>query len=100
MHTKKAQLVPPSSFSEPSEPSQLRPEDKPERTLRGEQEENPQLVAHAKGKQSEDHREQGRHSSENDGDRGGRVRDDEAERADEEKKADVAGGFGVGRAKL
>ena len=50
----KAQRLPDSSFSEPSEPSQLRPEDKPARALRGEQEENPQLVAHARGRQAAD----------------------------------------------
>ncbi|KAI0671898.1 hypothetical protein C8Q78DRAFT_991411 [Trametes maxima] len=46
VHTKKAERVPPSSFTEPSEPSQVRPEDRPKETLRGEQEENPQVVAH------------------------------------------------------
>lgn len=50
MHTKKAELVPPSSFSEPSEPSQIRPEDAPKDTLRGPQEENPQLVVYGKGR--------------------------------------------------
>ncbi|KAI0366260.1 hypothetical protein BV20DRAFT_971957 [Pilatotrama ljubarskyi] len=95
MHTKKAEIVPPSSFSEPSEPSQLRPEDKPQDTIRGEQEENPQLVAHDKGKQSGDRKG-------TNGPGGGRARrrDEEAERADEEKRSDVAGGFGVGRSKL
>ncbi|KAH9902616.1 hypothetical protein C8Q73DRAFT_831560 [Cubamyces lactineus] len=101
MHTKKAEIVPPSSFSEPSEPSQLCPEDKPKDTLRGEQEENPQLVAHNKGRQSGDKRggthrpnEGGKASA---GGKGGRQ---DAARVDEEKRADVAGGFGVGRAKL
>ncbi|KAI0349741.1 hypothetical protein OH77DRAFT_1525452 [Trametes cingulata] len=84
MHTKKAEIVPPSSFSEPSEPSQLRPEDKPQDTLRGEQEENPQLIAHSKGKQSGDRKG-------TNGSRSGR--DEDAEHADETKRADVAGGF-------
>ncbi|KAJ8496590.1 hypothetical protein ONZ51_g1020 [Trametes cubensis] len=95
MHTKKAQLVPPSSFSEPSEPSQLRPEDKPKDTLRGEQEENPQLVAHKKGRQSGDNKGRNQYSN-----RGGKGRDEEVDRVDKEKREDVAGGFGVGRAKL
>ncbi|KAI9000666.1 hypothetical protein BD414DRAFT_404706 [Trametes punicea] len=91
MRTKKAQLVPPSSSSEPSEPSQLCPEDRPAQALRGAQEENPQLVAHEKGRQAADAGGAGR------GRRGKRSRDEEMERAEEEKRADLAGGFGVGR---
>ncbi|KAI0636088.1 hypothetical protein C8Q77DRAFT_1155799 [Trametes polyzona] len=99
MHTKKAAVVPPSSFSEPSEPSELRPEDKPKNTLRGPQEENPQLIAHEKGSQSGD---KGRLSAgrAGGGQGGAGGRDEEAQRADEEKRADLAGGFGVGRSKL
>lgn len=98
MHTRKAELVPASSFSEPSEPSQIRPEDAPADTLRGPQEENPQLVAHSKGRQSADRKDvntagRGRRGKESD-------HRDEARRANEEKRKDVAGGFGVGRAKL
>lgn len=40
----KSQQLPPSAFSEPSEPSQLKPGDKPKEQLRGSQEENPQIV--------------------------------------------------------
>lgn len=40
--------------SEPSEPSEMRPEDKAKDQLRGEQEENPQLVAHRPGRQAGD----------------------------------------------
>ena len=54
VYTRKAERVPASSFAEPSEPSQLRPEDKPKDTLTGEQEENPQVVMHMQGRQSGD----------------------------------------------
>ncbi|KAI0775045.1 hypothetical protein BD413DRAFT_611414 [Trametes elegans] len=94
MQTKKAAIVPPSSFSEPSEPSQVRPEDRPKETLRGTQEENPQLVAHDKGRQAADARG-GRHPGKDNS-----RSDDDPARAEEEKRADVAGGFGVGRSKL
>lgn len=40
----KTQNPPPSAFSEPSEPSELKPEDKPKALLTGPQEENPQVV--------------------------------------------------------
>ncbi|THH14112.1 hypothetical protein EW146_g6185 [Bondarzewia mesenterica] len=40
----KAKLEKPSAFSEPSEPSNLSPEDEPREQITGEQEENPQLV--------------------------------------------------------
>ena len=82
----KAERLPDSSFSEPSEPSQLRPEDKPARALRGEQEENPQLLAHNRGRQSGDAK------GTNAGARGPRA-------VDEEKRNDVAGGFGIGGGK-
>ncbi|KAI0694653.1 hypothetical protein C8T65DRAFT_744281 [Cerioporus squamosus] len=96
----KAERLPDSSFSEPSEPSQIRPEDKPESTLRGEQEENPQLVAHSKGRQSGDAK------GTNAGSGGGRAGEKGgpqkrgAREVDEEKRKDVAGGFNVGRSKL
>ena len=99
----KAQRLPDSSFSEPSEPSQLRPKDKPARALRGEQEENPQLVAHNRGRQSGDAKgtnagvngpaASGKPGKEGEWKRGPRD-------ADEEKRGDVAGGFNVGRSKL
>ena len=47
--TTPAQRVPPSSFAEPSDPAHTRPT-----APRGEQEENPQLVAHARGRQAAD----------------------------------------------
>jgi hypothetical protein len=50
----KPQVVPPSAASEPSEPSEVRPEDKPKKQLKGEQEENPQIVAHRPGGQEAD----------------------------------------------
>ncbi|GJF00064.1 hypothetical protein PsYK624_163420 [Phanerochaete sordida] len=50
----KAQLVPPAGASEPSEPSEIRPEDKPKKQLTGKQEENPQVVAHRAGGQEAD----------------------------------------------
>ena len=99
----KAQRLPDSSFSEPSEPSQLRPEDKPARALRGEQEENPQLVAHSRGLQAVD--AQGPNPGVNgpaaSGNRGNEGQWKRGPRdADEEKRGDVAGGFNVGRSKL
>ncbi|CCM03081.1 uncharacterized protein FIBRA_05201 [Fibroporia radiculosa] len=57
-----AEVVPPSKASEPSEPSDIRPEEKPKEQLTGEQEENPQVTAHRKGEQAADH---GRGSSRN-----------------------------------
>ena len=48
----KPERVPANASSEPSEPSQLRPEDKPRTQLAGVQEENPQVVAHEKGRQA------------------------------------------------
>ena len=59
----KAQLVPPSGASEPSEPSEIRPEEKPKKQLTGEQEENPQAIAHRPGGQAADHK----HKSRSDG---------------------------------
>ncbi|KAL7279327.1 hypothetical protein ACG7TL_007168 [Trametes sanguinea] len=104
MHAKKAEIVPPSSFSEPSEPSQLRPEDKPAAALRGPQEENPQLVAHGKGRQAADGRSGGPAGGEGrkKEKKSGQVEEEreEARRVDEAKRRDGAGGFGVGRAKL
>lgn len=50
----KPQVVPPSGSSEPSEPSEIRPEDKPKKQLTGEQEENPQAIAHRPGGQAAD----------------------------------------------
>ena len=49
--TTPAQRVPPSSFAEPSDPAHTMPT-----APRGEQEENPQLVAHARGRQAADSR--------------------------------------------
>lgn len=54
MHSSKPEVVPPSGASEPSEPSPMRPEDKPKKQLTGEQEENPQVVAHRPGGQEAD----------------------------------------------
>ena len=54
----RAQVVPPSGFSEPSEPSQLEPEDEPKQQLRGPQGENPQIIAQNPGKQYEDERKE------------------------------------------
>ncbi|KAI0787969.1 hypothetical protein C8Q74DRAFT_1366762 [Fomes fomentarius] len=105
-----AEEVPPSSFSEPSEPSDLCPGDKPASTLRGPQEENPQLIAHSKGRQSGDAEgtNAGSRASRGAGGAGGGGRGNAStgggttarQRADEEKRNDVAGGFGVGRSKL
>ena len=50
----KAKVVPPSGLSEPSEPSEVKPEDKPKKQLQGEQEENPQVIAQKPGKQYKD----------------------------------------------
>ena len=77
------QLVPPSGASEPSEPSSLKPENKPREQLTGRQEENPQVVAH---------RPQGQAGDTNNGGRG--AVSDVKERVDERKRRDVAGGFG------
>ncbi|KAI0833665.1 hypothetical protein BC628DRAFT_1344775 [Trametes gibbosa] len=92
--------APPSAFSEPSEPSQLRPEDTPEATLRGPQAENPQLVAHVRGKQAGDAAPARRPSGKTAGGGGEGRAAQKREGADEEKRADVAGGGGRGRAKL
>ncbi len=96
----KAERLPDSSFSEPSEPSQIRPDEKPAATLRGEQEENPQLVAHSKGRQAGDAKgtNAGSPGRAGAGKEGGGKRG--PREADEEKRADVAGGFNVGRSKL
>jgi len=51
---RKPEIVPASSASEPSEPSEVKPEDKPREQLTHEQEENPQLVAHQQGRQAVD----------------------------------------------
>ncbi|KAI0709945.1 hypothetical protein C8Q76DRAFT_798716 [Earliella scabrosa] len=88
-----AKELPPSSFSEPSEPSDFRPEDKPAATLRGPQEENPQLIAHMRGRQSGDAK--GTNSAGHGGGGGRGPRGD----VDEQKRNDVAGGFGVGGGK-
>ena len=95
----KAQRLPDSSFSEPSEPSQLRPEDKPAAALRGEQEENPQLVAHSKGRQAGDAKGTNHNSPPGAAGDEGRWKRGPRD-ADEEKRGDVAGGFNVGRSKL
>lgn len=50
---------PPSGSSEPSEPSEVKPSNKPKQQLTGEQEENPQLLAHKPGKQSGDAKAEG-----------------------------------------
>ncbi|TBU24012.1 hypothetical protein BD309DRAFT_568837 [Dichomitus squalens] len=92
VHTRKAELVPASSFSEPSEPSQLRPDDKPKEALAGEQEENPQLVAHKEGRQSGDAKGVNARSRARGGTGVGDAKD-----VDERKRKDVAGGFGVAK---
>jgi hypothetical protein len=54
----KTSSPPPSAFSEPSEPSPLKPEDKPKELLKGPQEENPQVVVTAsKEKSAEKHKD-------------------------------------------
>ncbi|GBE87935.1 hypothetical protein SCP_1201610 [Sparassis crispa] len=57
---RKPELVPPSGFQEPSDPSRVAPEDRPE-SVRGvgakEEPENPQLIAHERGEQATDRRE-------------------------------------------
>lgn len=50
----KAEIVKPGKASEPSEPSEMRPVEKSREQLKGEHEENPQMLAHRKGKQSVD----------------------------------------------
>ena len=65
---RKAQIVAPSAASEPSEPSALRPEDKPQSQIQGEQEENPQLIAHRPGRQEANAKGRNAHR-EGDGDR-------------------------------
>lgn len=48
--------LPPSSFAEPSEPSDHAPEDNPKGQLTKPQEENPQAIAHKPGFQTADGR--------------------------------------------
>ncbi|KAH8100116.1 hypothetical protein BXZ70DRAFT_1008624 [Cristinia sonorae] len=55
----KAQIVPPSGFAEPSEPSQITPENKSKKQLTEEQEENPQVIAQKPGKQYHDRKSEG-----------------------------------------
>ncbi|KAF7794829.1 hypothetical protein EIP86_005971 [Pleurotus ostreatoroseus] len=62
--------VAPSAASEPSEPSALRPEDKPRAQLTHEQEENPQVVAHRKGRQAADGHYGGNRNKERKGEEG------------------------------
>ncbi|KAI0648948.1 hypothetical protein C8Q79DRAFT_483792 [Trametes meyenii] len=105
VHTKKAERLPPSSFAEPSEPSQVPPEDKSRSkdTLRGEQEENPQLVAARQPRRAQGarlSREEGGGRNRGAAVNGGDAELDGARVMDEEKRKDVAGGFGVGRPKL
>ena len=50
----KPERIPAHAGAEPSEPSELRPEDEPREQLRGEREENPQVVMHRPGKQAAD----------------------------------------------
>lgn len=50
----KPEIVRPSATSEPSEPSEIRPEEKSKKQLIGEQEENPQVIAHRVGGQAAD----------------------------------------------
>ena len=50
----KPQVVAPSSSSEPSEPSFIKPENKSKEQLTGTQEENPQVIMHKPGKQAAD----------------------------------------------
>ena len=89
VYTRKAERVPASSFAEPSEPSQLRPEDKPKDTLTGEQEENPQVVMHMQGRQSGD--EKGMNA---DSQRAGPGVGDGSELLGQKKRKDVGGAFG------
>ncbi|KZT07764.1 uncharacterized protein LAESUDRAFT_724760 [Laetiporus sulphureus 93-53] len=51
----KAPQLETSRFAEPSEPSDNRPEDNPKEQLMGNQEENPQVVAHNRGEQAADY---------------------------------------------
>lgn len=50
----KAEQIPAGRFQEPSEPSDVKPEDKPKQLVASEQEENPQVIAHKKGEQAVD----------------------------------------------
>ena len=50
----KPERIPAHAGAEPSEPSELRPEDEPSEQLRGEREENPQVVMHKPGRQAAD----------------------------------------------
>ncbi|KIP08234.1 hypothetical protein PHLGIDRAFT_18988 [Phlebiopsis gigantea 11061_1 CR5-6] len=70
----KPQIVPPGGSSEPSEPSEVRPEDKSKTQLVGEQEENPQLIAHRPGKQEADRKERKRYDLARDGFAGKRIK--------------------------
>ena len=54
MAPRKPELVPAHASAEPSEPSEVKPEDKPREQLQGEQEENPQVVMHRPGRQAAD----------------------------------------------
>jgi hypothetical protein len=53
----KVENPPPSAFSEPSEPSELKPEDKPKSLLTGPQEENPQVVVTQSKKKGDEKKE-------------------------------------------
>lgn len=48
----KAEVVPPSGFQEPSEPSDIAPGEQPRAQVASAQQENPQLIAHEKGAQA------------------------------------------------
>jgi len=89
----KAQVVPPSGLSEPSEPSQVKPEDKPKRQLAGEQEENPQVIAQKPGKQYRERGDKGT-NGQKEGSRGG-----EAVGKEEDGREVVGGREDQGRVK-
>ncbi|TCD64280.1 hypothetical protein EIP91_004288 [Steccherinum ochraceum] len=55
----KAQVIPPGAASEPSEPSQIKPEDKSKKQITSQDEENPQVVVQKPGKQYKDRGEKG-----------------------------------------
>lgn len=50
----KPERIPAHASTEPSEPSEIIPEEKPREQLQGEQEENPQVVMHKPGRQAAD----------------------------------------------
>ncbi|KAJ3490827.1 hypothetical protein NLI96_g1148 [Meripilus lineatus] len=56
----KLNKLPPSGFSEPSEPSDLSPEQNPRSQLTSNQEENPQIIAQNPGYQRKDYERNGR----------------------------------------